>query len=288
MIIVSAATGGLGRLVVECLLHRVPAGAVAVAVRNPGRADDLAARGVEVRFGDYDDLDSLGEAFTGADRLLFISSPHVGARAAQHQNVVAAARAAGVGARLYTSGLGADLIDEGVLGEHHATEQAVLASGIPHIFLRHPIYSDFFINPGLQAAIDAGELTSSPAGRGMNTATRADLAEAAAAVLTDAEPPGRAYNLTGCLWTFPQLAAVLSNVSGRPVMYRESDGDEGIMQVIGPMVRSGGFEFQTDDLTRLLGHPPTNLEDAVIATLKPLSDRRWSAPAPPLVPRPGD
>jgi|SRR5450759_587209 len=64
MIIVSAATGGLGRLVVECLLHRVPAGAVAVAVRNPGRADDLAARGVEVRFGDYDDLDSLGEAFT--------------------------------------------------------------------------------------------------------------------------------------------------------------------------------------------------------------------------------
>ena len=74
-----------------------------------------------------------------------------------------------------------------MLGEHRTTEEMISQASLPHTFLRHPIYHDFFITPYLQQAVDAGELTSNTGGRGLNTATRADLAEPAAAVLTKKE-----------------------------------------------------------------------------------------------------
>jgi NAD(P)H dehydrogenase (quinone) len=271
MIVVSAATGEFGRLVIGRLLDRVPAGEVAVAVRNPAKADHLAAQGVVVRYGDYDDPASLRAAFDGADRLLFISSPTLENRVPQHRGVITAARDARVGSIVYTSGLGADVVDEGLLGDHHATEQAILDSGVAYTFLRHPIYTEMFVDAGLHAAIEAGELTSSTRGRGMNTATRADLAEAAAVVLTGPDQAGNAYNFTGPLWTYPQLAAALSDISGRTVAYREVDHDEGPMEWFGPVIRSGGFEVQTGDLEHLLGRPASSLEDVVAAVLRPAS-----------------
>ncbi|MGY1679225.1 NAD(P)H-binding protein [Geodermatophilus sp. SYSU D01176] len=269
MIIVSAATGRYGRLVVDRLLERVPATEVAVAVRNPARAADLAERGVEVRHGDYDRPETLRPAFEGADRLLYVSGPDLGGRIPQHRNVVAAALDAGVGGIAYTSGLGADVVEDGPLGEHHAGEQAVLRSGLPATVLRHPIYSDFFLGPDLAAAIETGELASSTRGRGMNTATRADLAEAAAVVLTDGDRFGRAYDFTGRLWTYPQLAAVLSELGGRPVVHRDVDEDAGVIGLlgIGPFIRASGFERQTGDLEAVLGRPATGLEDAVASAL---------------------
>ena len=188
MIVVTAATGQFGRLVVDQLLNRVPVDELAIAVRNPATADDLADRGVQVRYADYDEPESLVSAFRGADRLLFISSPDA-ARLVQHRNVVAAAGEAGVGMLAYTSGLGADMVPEDtpILGDHRVTEQAIKQSGVPYVMLRHPLYTELFINAGLKSAIEAGELTSSTGGRGMNTASRADLAEAAAAVLTSAD-----------------------------------------------------------------------------------------------------
>jgi NAD(P)H dehydrogenase (quinone) len=270
MYVISAATGEFGRLVVDQLLERVPAADVAVAVRQPAKADDLAQRGIEVRYGDYDQPASLRAAYQGATRLLFISSPDIGpSRLVQHRNVVEAARDAGVGSVIYTSGLGADVVDEGVLGEHHATEAVLADSGLPYTILRHPIYSDFFINPTLQAAMEVGEITSSTGGRGLNTATRADLAEAAAVVLTSTGQEDKAYDFTGRLWTYPELAAVLTDLRGSPVSYREVDHDEGIIAMlgIGPLIRSGGFERQTGDLEQVLGRPPMSLSDAVSVTL---------------------
>lgn len=267
MIIVSAATGQFGRLVVERLLERMPAAEVAVAVRNPAKAADLVAQGVQARYADYDQPATLRPAFEGADRLLFISAPDGPTRVRQHGHVVAAARDAGVGTLAYTSGLGADVTEDGVLGEHHATELAILDSGISYTILRHPIYSDFFFHPGLQVAIDAGELASSTGDSGLNTATRADLAEAAAAVLTGADRSRHIYNFTGGRWTYPELAAALTNLSGRHVAYREMDHDEGIMQMIGPAIRAGAFELQTADLEQILGRPTTSLQQAVAAAL---------------------
>lgn len=269
MIIVSAATGQFGRLAVDRVLDRVPATEVAVVVRDVTKAHDMVVRGVDVRHADYDDSSSLRGAFDGADALLFISSPDIdsGQRVEQHRRVIQAAGDANVTRIVYTSGLGADVVEEGVLGEHHATELLLAESGVLHTVLRHPIYSEFFLNPGLLAAVEAGELTSSTNGRGMNTATRADLAEAAAVVLTESASAD-SYDFTGVLWTYPELATVLSDISGRPVRYREVDGDEGFMTMIGPAIRSGAFELQTGDLQRVLERPPASLRSVVAGAVR--------------------
>ena len=70
MIIITAATGKLGRHVVDALLARIPASELAVAVRDPARAADLAARGITVRQADYTQPASLRAAFAGATKLL--------------------------------------------------------------------------------------------------------------------------------------------------------------------------------------------------------------------------
>lgn len=139
-------------------------------------------------------------------------------RLVQHRNVVAVTLEAWVGTIVYTSGLGADLVDADVaiLGDHRVTEDEIRASGIPFVMLRHQLYTELFINSYLRSAIEAGELTSNSQDRGMNTASRADLAEAAAVVLTRADDRESVYNLTGRLWTYPELAAALGQVAGRP------------------------------------------------------------------------
>jgi NAD(P)H dehydrogenase (quinone) len=269
MIVVTAATGEFGRLATDRLLEKLPATDVAVAVRDVDKARNLADRGIDVRHGDYDQPYSLRAAFEGADRLLFISSSSGDSteRMRQHGNVIDAARAAGVGLVAYTSALGAGFTGQGALADHNATERALRESGLPYLMLRHPIYSDSFIQ-SLQAVIDAGELTSSARGRGMNTATRADLAEAAAALMTSEDQAGKSYNFTGPLWKFQDLAQVLSEIAGQPIAYREVDVDEGVMTMIGGPVRAGMFEYQTGDLERALGHPATKFETAVKAALQ--------------------
>ncbi|MFF4053675.1 NAD(P)H-binding protein [Streptomyces chartreusis] len=270
MIVVSAASGAFGRLVLDRLLARHNAEVVAVAVRAPGRVADLAARGVEVRHGDYDAPDTLRTAFKGADRLLLISSPELDPahRVHQHQNAIDAARAVDVGALVYTSFLDADTRAEGVTAAHHATEHALRASGLPHTLLRHPFYSEAFLNSGLQAAVASGELGDATGGRGINTASRADLAEAAARILIEDDHRACAYDFTGTLWTYPQLAQVLSRVSGTPVVHRARDSRApGALAWLEDQVRAGALERQTDDLQRVLGRPPATLEESVTGIL---------------------
>ncbi|GAA4228951.1 NAD(P)H dehydrogenase (quinone) [Streptosporangium album] len=269
MIVVSAASGTLGRLVIDRLLTRVPAGDVAAAVRVPGAAADLRARGVQVRHGDYDDPASLREAFDDARRLLLISSPELdpARRVSHHQAAVDAARIAGVGAIAYTSFLGAGTDGTG------ATEKAILDTGLPYTMLRHPYYSEAFLNPGLRAAVASGELTDATGGRGLNTASRADLAEAAANVLTGEGHLGRGYDFTGALWTYPQLARTLTEVCGTPVTYRETpDEASGALRWLNGQVRAGALEAQTTDLQRVLRRPATTLHQAVTAALRMLSE----------------
>ena len=81
--------------------------------------------------------------------------------------------------------------------------------------------------------------------------------------------PFDAYHFTGRLWTYPELAVVLADVSGRPVSYREVDEDEGAIGMMGiaPFVQSGAFELQTADLEAVLGHPAASLHEAVAAAL---------------------
>jgi NAD(P)H dehydrogenase (quinone) len=268
VIVVTAAAGQYGRLVVEGLLAR--GARVAAVVRRPERAAGLAALGAEVRYGDYEDAASLSTAFAGAERLLLVSSPALdtGHRLAQHIRVVDAARAVGVGLLAYTSFLGADTRTEGVAAAHHATERYVeSADGLPYVFLRHPYYSDAFFHAGLREAVAAGVLEDGTGGRGLNTASRADLAEAAVRVLTGER--GRvAYDLTGAPWTYRELARELARLSGTPVAYAERPAPApGVAGWLDAQIRAGELERWTDDLARLIGRPPTPLEESVRAVL---------------------
>lgn len=270
MIVISAASGAFGRLVIDQLLTRCPPARVVAAVRDPGKATDLAARGIQVRVGDYNVPATLSDAFKGADRLLLISSPelHPTRRAEQHRAAIDAARSAGVGSIVYTSFLGADTQADGVTAAHHTTERILAASGLPHLVLRHPFYSEAFLNESLRTAVASGQLVDGTGGRGLNTALRADLAEAAARVLTEDAHLGRAYDFTGSLWTYSQLADALSRVSGRSVVTRDRlDRASGAQGWLEDQVRAGALERQTDDLQNVLGRPTTTLDQAVKAII---------------------
>src|SRR5438067_1524280 len=140
-IVVTGATGHLGRLIVESLLRRgVPADGIVAVGRDVTKIADLGDRGVVVRHADYDDPDSLRSAFAGAEKLMFVSGSEVGRRVAQHRNVVAAATAAGVGLVVYTSIPKADTVGMRLADEHRVTEQEIIANGLPYVFLRNSWY----------------------------------------------------------------------------------------------------------------------------------------------------
>ena len=125
-----------------------------------------------------------------------------------------------------------------------------------------------FIDDGeLRQAIERGVLTDSTCDNVFNTATRSDLAEAAAIILTANDQPREVYQFTGPLLTYPQFAAVMSEVGGKPVQYRDTDKDQGALAFFGPIVRAGGFHLTTEDLEQTLGRPPTDLRAAVSAAL---------------------
>ncbi|NMH98815.1 NmrA family NAD(P)-binding protein [Pseudonocardia acidicola] len=270
MIAVTGVTGRLGRVVIEDLLTKVPADQLVAIVRNPEKARDLAERGVQVRHGDYDDPDSLVAAFTDADHLLFVSSPDVrpGVRTRQHMHVVDAAVRAAVGHIAYTSAIKADQ-GVGFLEDHAVTEHLIRETAITYTFLRNTFYTEVFVNPpSVQAAVQSGELRAADGGKPLNTATIRDLGLAASAVLTGSGHENRVYELCGPLWTYPQLADAISELSGKPVAYREIPIEEaGEMAFVFQLVRDGFFAGSTDDLPKLLGRPATGIREAVKALL---------------------
>jgi NAD(P)H dehydrogenase (quinone) len=204
MILITAATGQYGRLVVDALLQKVAAREIAVAVRHPEKAREWRDRGVSVRHGDYDDLSSLHAAFEGVSDLLFVSSPEfdVAKRMAQHERVIEGARRAKVRHVAYTSALGAHAELPGGFQAHYLTERALERSGLNATFLRHPFYTEALVNqPLLQDALATGELKDASGGKSVNTASRADLAAAAAALLRGSSEKGKPLELTpgaGC------------------------------------------------------------------------------------------
>src|SRR5471032_2796709 len=137
MIIVTGASGQLGQLIIAGLLKTTPAAQIVAAVRDVAKAAHFAALGVQVRRADYNDPATLDAAFQGASKVLLISSNDLGARAAQHRNVIDAARRAGASLLAYTSVLHADTSSLGLAAEHRETEQAVRASGLPYTLLRN-------------------------------------------------------------------------------------------------------------------------------------------------------
>lgn len=184
MIVVTGATGALNGSTVEHLATRVPAGGIAVAVRDPDRAAGLAARGIAVRRGDYADPASLPAAFEGADQLLLVSSNDpAGDTVALHRAAIEAAVEADVGRVLYTSHQGAAAANPfRPCQVHAATEELLAASGLAWTSLRNGFYAH-----SLAWLVGDWRTTGRivvPADGPVSWTAREDSAEAAAAVLT--------------------------------------------------------------------------------------------------------
>ncbi|WP_435599980.1 SDR family oxidoreductase [Streptomyces sp. C10-9-1] len=282
-IVVTGATGALGRLVVEELLRTVPAASVAAAVRDTSKAADLAARGVEVRRADYDRPETLAAALRPGDRVLLVSGSEVGRRVPQHTAVVEAARAAGVAQLAYTGILGGPEADFDLAAEHTETERLILASGLPHTLLRNGWYTENY-TAHLTQALEHGAVLGSTRGGRIASAARADYAAAAAAVLTQDGHLGRAYDLSGdTAWSLAEYAAELSRQTGRTVVHTELTPEAHLAALTGagvpePFARllvdvddaigRGRLAGRSGDLARLAGRPATSLADSVAVALK--------------------
>ena len=283
MIVVTGATGHLGHLVIEGLLAKLPANQIAAAVRDPEKAKDLAARGVEVRRADYSRPETLVPALAGAEKLLLISSNEVGKRATQHAAVVEAARRTKVGLVAYTSILRADSSRIGLAKEHKATEEALRASGLKHVFLRNGWYLENYTEQLAQALEHQAFVGSAGKGR-IAAAARADYAAAAVAVLTSPGHEGKVYELGGDQpFTMEELAAEVSRQSGKPVAYRDLPPDQyrailtgaGLPGPVAEMLvdadvwaAKGALDDTGHALSRLIGRPTTSLTAAVAAALR--------------------
>lgn len=284
LIAVTGATGHLGRLVVEALLARgVPAGRVVAAVRDTEKAAGLASRGVQVRQANYSRPESLEAAFEGVGRLLLVSGNEVGRRVEQHANVVRAAQKAGVELLGYTSILHADTSGLILAGEHKATEELVRDSGLSYVLLRNGWYFENYYGT-IQQAASQGVIPGSAGDGRVSPASRAEYAEAAAAVLTGEGHANKVYELAGDAgFSYAELAAEVERQSGREVVYQDlpaeryaetlhgfglpepfakvlADSDLGIKR--GELFDAGG------ELRGLIGRPTKTLADAVAEALK--------------------
>ena len=281
-IVVTGATGSLGRLVIEELLNRVPAERVTAVVRDEAKAADLAARGVEVRVADYDDPASLAHAFRAGDRVLLISGSEVGRRVPQHTAVIKAAEAAGVAQLAYTGILGGPEADFDLAAEHKVTEQAILDSGLPHTFLRNGWYHENY-TAQLPGVLAHGAVVGSAGEGRIASAARADYAAAAAAVLTGDGHLNRVHELSGdTAWGLAEYAAEVARQSGKEVAYASVTPDEHLAILTGAGVPEGFAAILVDvdaaiargrlagtsgDLARLIGRPTTPVAAAVTAAL---------------------
>jgi NAD(P)H dehydrogenase (quinone) len=280
-LVVTGATGSLGRLVVESLLARgVPAAQIVAAGRNIAKIADLAERGVTVRSIEYADPESVRAALAGAEKLLLVSGSEIGQRLPQHRTVIDVAAELGVSLVVYTSIVKADSTPMLLAAEHLATEEMLRDSGVPHALLRNGWYLENY-TAQLAAFLEHGAVIGS-AGQGrVSAATRADFAEAAAAVLLADGQAGQAYELGGDeSFTLDELAAEVSGATGTEVVYQDlpletyvealvaaglppaaatviADSDLGVAR--------GDLFVATGDLSRLIGRPTTSMSDAVRA-----------------------
>jgi NAD(P)H dehydrogenase (quinone) len=283
-IVVTGATGQLGRLVVQALVQRgVPAQQIIATGRRTEVLGDLAERGLVVQWADFNDQASLPEAFAGADKLLLVSGSQAGQRVRQHGNAINAAKAAGVGFIAYTSGVRANTSALLVNQDHRATEQLLAEVGVPHALLRNSWYLENYTGQ-LPVYLERGIVGAAGAGK-VSAATRADYAEAAAAVLAGEGHAGAVYELGGEPFTMAELAEVISAATGRTVTYTDLPPEQyqavlvraGLPEEMAAMVADGDrgvaageLLVEGDDLTRLLGRAPTPLADAVAAAVAEL------------------
>ena len=284
--LVTAANGQLGLSAVKALLRRVSADQVIAGVRRLESAQALKELGVEVRHLDYSQPETIRAALKDVGRLLLISSSEVGQRAAQHANVIEAAKAAKLERVLYTSLLHADSSPLALAVEHRETEATLATSGLPYAVLRNGWYTEN-LTGSLASILEHSALIGASGEGKISSATRHDFTEAAAVVLTNTSfENGRLYELAGDdSFTKSELAAEISLQSGRPIPYhdlgqagyRAALVEAGLPEVFAEILSDsdtgaskGALYEDSGTLKELLGRPTTPWKETVNLSLREL------------------
>ncbi len=278
-IVVTGATGQLGRHVIEALLQRnVPAAEIVATGRSVEKLASFGARGVQVRRIDYTDPGSVAAALSGASKVLLITGSEVGQRVDQHRTVIEAAKAEGVELVAYTSIANADTTGMKLAAEHQATEAILKGSGIPFAILRNGWYLENYTEQ-LEGTLAQGALAGSAGDGRVSAASRADYAEAAAAVLVADNQAGKVYELGGDhAFTLAELAQEISAAANKPVAYQDLPASDyagllagfGVPQPFADIladsdlgIARGDLQVSGSDLRNLIGRPTTPMPAAV-------------------------
>lgn len=297
-IIVTGASGKLGRWVTQQLLEILPPGELILTTRNPEALADLGARGVRVRYADFDKPETLADAFAGGEKLFLISTLSVGRRARQHQNAIGAAKRAGVRHIVYTSSSGARRDNPAiVIPDHLDTETALKDSGVAYTILRDALYAEVLLTDIGPRALESGKWIGSAGDGLIPFVAKADCVECAVTVLMTPGHEGKTYELTGPeLLSYRQTAALLSELDGRPIEYVVISDAEMVEMLVGLGVprqyqeglftpgvgtssaedivsyergiREGFFAVRSDDVEGLLGRRPLSVRQVFEAALR--------------------
>lgn len=281
-IVVTGATGHLGRHVIEQLLEQVPADGITAVARDAEKAAGLAERGVRIALADYNEPATFDALLSAGDKVLLISGNEFDkGRVNQHEVVIDAAKAAGVALLAYTSAPGS--LTAALADDHRATEAAVLASGLPYVLLRNGWYHENYTENLAPVLAHDAVVTAAGEGR-VASASRADFAAAAVAVLTGEGHENTTYELSGDeAWGFAEYAAELSRQTGREIAYNPVPVETyqailtgaglpepfaAILAGVDVSIEKGELAVCTGDLSRLTGRPTTPLSEAVAAALR--------------------
>lgn len=281
MILITGAAGHLGSATINYLLKKLPASQIAALVRDESKASDLKEKNVNIRVGNYDDTASLDKAMQGIEKVLLIAGTDEENRLRQHSNVVDVAKKAGVRCIAYTS---RNLKDRSTLVNklmegHFQTEDYIKASGLSYYIFRNALYMDTipqFI--GGEKVFEMG--INLPAGEGQVAyALRSEMGEAIANVLSEDGCDNRIYKFTGSeAYTFGDVAAALTDLSGREVQYTPAEKstfeaqmkergtpEPVIKKVVGFItdIKNGQEEEVNSDLENQLGRKPATLKEGL-------------------------
>lgn len=279
--IVTAASGQLGRLVVEALLARGAAPDSVVATsRDVSKLADLAERGVRTAELDYARPDTVAAVIGAGDVVVLISSDAVGQRVTQHAAVIDAAKAAGAARVVYTSAPKATTSALVLAPEHKATEEHLAASGVPATVLRNGWYTENYAGE-VATARESGVVSASVGDGRVASASRRDYAEAAAVAALDDSTAGRTFELSGDhAWNWDELAEAVAGITGTPVRYESltpeqhaerlrgaglDEGTVGFVVALDGNIRDGLLAETSGDLRALIGRPTTPLAEGLAA-----------------------